>query len=63
MTITSDTPEWCMALADRMGAQGDMPPHARALWSSGRELCEHGHVRSGLARLRHAMLMLHGAAE
>ncbi len=63
MTVTTDTPEYCITLADRMDAQGDMPPHARLLWASGRELCLRGHVRGGLAHLRRAMLMLRGAAE
>ncbi len=63
MPVTTDTAEYCITLADRMDAQGEMPPHARLLWASGRELCQHGHVRGGLIHLRRAMLMLRGAAE
>ena len=63
MTITTDTPEYCIGLADRMAAQGDMPPHARALWRTGRRMCEQGDVLQGLARIRHAMMMVRGVAE
>ena len=62
MTITTDTMEYCITLADRM-AETDMPPHARLLWRNGRAMCEHGQVRDGLARLRRAMLMIKGVAE
>ena len=62
MTITTDTMEYCITLADRM-AEGEMPPHARLLWRNGRAMCEHGQVRDGLARLRRAMLMIKGVAE
>ncbi len=62
MPVTTDTKEYCLALADRM-AGGEMPPHARLLWRHGREMCDHGQVRDGLARLRRAMLMLRGVAE
>ena len=63
MTVTTDTSEYCLGLADRMDADADMPPHARVLWRSGRTMCEHGHVRGGLLRLRRAMQMVRGAAE
>jgi hypothetical protein len=63
MTVTTDTPEYCLGLAGRMDSQGPMTPNARVLWERGRTLCEHGHIRSGLARLRRAMLVMRGAAE
>ncbi|WP_158745927.1 hypothetical protein [Acidisphaera sp. L21] len=63
MTVTTDTPEYCLGLAGRMDAQGSMTPNARVLWERGRTMCEHGHVRGGLARLRRAMLVMRGAAE
>ena len=63
MTVTTDTSEYCLGLADRMDTEGDMPAHARVLWRSGRSMCENGHVRGGLLRLRRAMQMLRGAAE
>ena len=46
-----------------MQAHGIASPNARALWQRGRIMCEHGHIRSGLARLRRAMMVIHGNAE
>ncbi len=63
MTVTTDTLEYCLTLADQMRAKGDMPDHALMLWQRGRAMCEQGHVRGGLARLRRANLVMHGAAE
>ncbi len=63
MTVTTDTPEYCISLADHMDAMGQMTPNARVLWQRGRSMCEHGHVRGGLARLRRAMMVMRGAAE
>ena len=63
MTVTSDTPEYCLGLASRMEAAGEMPSTARTLWERGRAMCEQGQVRRGLVRLRRAMVMLHGAPE
>ncbi len=63
MTVTTDTAEYCIGLADRIAAVGEMPPHARVLWRSGRAMCEHGHVRDGLVRIRRAMMMVRGVAE
>ena len=40
-----------------------MPTYARTMWERGRAMCEHGHVRAGLVRLRRVMQMVHGAAE
>ncbi len=63
MTVTSDTPGYCLGLAERMEQAGSMPPQMRVLWEQGRALCERGHVRGGLMRLRRAMMIYHGAAE
>ena len=63
MTITTDTPEYCLSLAEQMRAKGEMPQHALMLWERGRDMCLQGHIRSGLARLRRANLVMHGAAE
>ena len=63
MTVTTDTPEYCLSLADHMQTQGRMSSNAQMLWQDGRSLCEHGHVRRGLARLRRAMMVIRGAAE
>ena len=63
MTVTTDTPEYCLSLADHMEAHDQMSANARILWQNGRSLCEHGHIRRGLARLRRAMMVVRGAAE
>ncbi len=56
--ITSDTVDYCNALADKMQAAADLPADARVLLVDGRALCEQGHVVSGLRRLRLAMLIM-----
>ena len=63
MTVTSDTPEYCLTLAETMRLKGDMSEHAHMLWQRGRAMCEQGHIRGGLARLRRAMLVMRGDAE
>ncbi len=63
MTVTSDTKGYCINLASRVDAASPMPPHVRALSELGRTMCEHGHVRGGLFRLRRAMQIIHGTAE
>ncbi len=63
MPVTSDTPAYCLGLAQRMEDAGSMPPQMRVLWEQGRELCEHGHIRGGLMRLRRAMMISRGVAE
>ncbi len=63
MTVTTDTPEYCLSLADQMQTQGPMSANAYTLWQDGRLLCEHGHIRRGLARLRRAMMVIRGVAE
>jgi hypothetical protein len=56
-TITSDTLDYCNALATRM-EQRDMPPNARLLLLQGRAMCERGHVMGGLRRIRLAMMIV-----
>ncbi len=64
MPVTSDTAVYCLNLARRMEEEaGTMPPQIRVLWEQGRDMCQHGHIRGGLARLRRAMMITHGDAE
>ena len=63
MTVTSDTKDYCLSLATRVDATRAVPPHARTLSQLGRTMCDSGHVRGGLFRLRRAMQIIHGAAE
>ncbi len=54
--VTTDSLEYCTILAQRlaMTPQGDAEP-ARTLGEEGRRLCDGGHVRTGIARLRRAL--------
>ena len=64
MPITSDTPGYCLGLAQRMAEDAvTMPPQVRVLWEQGRDLCQRGHIRGGLIRLRRAMMISRGVAE
>ena len=63
MPVTSDTPVYCLTLAQHMEARGGMTPQIRVLWEQGRDMCQHGHVRAGLWRLRRAIMMERGEAE
>jgi hypothetical protein len=58
-TITSDTVDYCNALAARM-AQEDLPPNARQLLLEGQAMCDRGHVMGGLRRIRLAMVIVRG---
>jgi hypothetical protein len=57
-TITSDTVDYCNALADRMEKRA-MPDNVRLLLVEGRSMCALGHVKGGLRRLRLAMMIVH----
>ena len=65
--VTSDTPEYCFHLHDRITRLMDHeqpPPPAQAITLSaeGVRLCEQGQPRPGILRLRRALhLMLDGA--
>lgn len=59
-SVTSDTQAYCLQLAARIEASGEMPPLAQALWTEGRGMCGRGQVRGGLARLRRAMMIVQG---
>lgn len=60
VTVTTDTREYCLSLADRITARGTMTPYAEMLWQRGRTMCEQDRVRDGLNRLRRALLLLRG---
>jgi hypothetical protein len=55
LRVTSDSVGYCRALAARMA---ELPPRAEAdrrLLAEGRQLCDDGHPRAGIARLRRAL--------
>jgi hypothetical protein len=63
--ITSDTPEYCLQLLDRvskMASSAGTPPSQEVgyLSSEGQRMCDQGQTRGGILRLRRAlMLMMH----
>ncbi len=63
MPVTTDTPDYCLSLARRMEQAGDTRAEVRVLWQEGRDMCQRGHIRGGLARLRRAMMIARGDAE
>jgi hypothetical protein len=68
--VTSDTPEYCMRLQDRVSelvrlASAPPPREVTSLSSEGQRMCDHGQTRGGILRLRRALMMMlhHGDSE
>lgn len=58
---TTDTVEYCNHLSRRFAAVApDRPPHppAAVMAAEGNRLCQLGHMRPGILRLRRALLLL-----
>ncbi|MBW6400567.1 hypothetical protein KPL78_22095 [Roseomonas sp. HJA6] len=54
--VTSDSREYCVELADRLGAMpGARQESVRRLVEDGMRLCDNGHPRTGVAKLRRAI--------
>lgn len=54
--VTTDSPDYCRELALRLAPMpGARSEPARSLAEDGLRLCESGHPRSGVARLRRAI--------
>ena len=63
MEVTTDTPEYCLYLQDRVRtlvvAATAPPAHeVTDLSTEGRRMCDHGQTRGGIMRLRRALLLL-----
>lgn len=62
LRVTTDTPEYCDRLAERVAqaeqARPDAPRRAEELAEEGHQMCTTGLIRGGLVRLRRALLML-----
>jgi hypothetical protein len=59
--VTTDSIAYCRILADRLAALPEAAEEpARRLGKEGRTLCETGHVRTGIAKLRRALRVAHG---
>ncbi|AHJ63992.1 putative secreted protein [Granulibacter bethesdensis] len=65
--ITSDTLDYCQQLQHKLARQeahfvlGAPPSDVMQLADQGRHLCDQGHVRGGILRLRKALLILRHA--
>jgi hypothetical protein len=63
MEITTDTPEYCRKLLDRMTAlervaTAPVPREVTDLTSEGQRMCDTGQTRGGIMRLRSALMIL-----
>lgn len=63
--VTSDTPEYCLHLLDRVSelvrtAATPPPQEVTSLSSEGQKMCDQGQTRGGILRLRRALLMMIG---
>lgn len=54
--VTTDSAEYCGSLAQRIAAlPGGAVEPARSLAADGLRLCDNGHIRTGVAKLRRAL--------
>ncbi|MDR3530842.1 MAG: hypothetical protein P4L90_09850 [Rhodopila sp.] len=65
MEVTSDTPEYCLQLLDRVSdlvrlATTAVPREVSVLTTEGQRMCDHGQTRGGIMRLRRALLLMEG---
>lgn len=61
--VTTDTPEYCRRLIDRISelvGSAPQPPSVtvQSLSTEGQRLCDEGHTRPGILRLRRALMLL-----
>ena len=61
--VTSDTPEYCLQLLDRVSelvrvAETPPPQEVTSLSSEGQRMCDQGQTRGGIMRLRRALLLM-----
>jgi hypothetical protein len=61
LRVTTDSAAYCGELAVRVAAQpGASQEPVRSLAAEGKRLCDTGHVRTGIARLRRALRAAQG---
>jgi len=63
MEVTSDTPEYCLHLLDRVSemvrvAVAPVPHEVTDLTTEGHRMCAHGQTRGGIMRLRSALMIM-----
>jgi hypothetical protein len=61
--VTSDTPEYCLYLLDRVSEMARLagsPPPAEVIFlsSEGQRMCDQGRTRGGILRLRRALILM-----
>ena len=61
--VTSDTPEYCLQLLDRVSemvrvANAPPPEEVSLLSGEGQRMCDQGQTRGGIARLRRSLMLL-----
>ena len=61
--VTSDTPEYCLKLLDRVGelvrvAPAPPPREVTFLSSEGQRMCDQGQTKGGILRLRRALMLM-----
>jgi hypothetical protein len=61
--VTSDTPEYCLHLLDRVSEMvrlADTPPPQEVAYlsSEGQRMCDQGQTRGGILRLRRALMLM-----
>ncbi len=64
LRVTTDSPEYCGQLAERLASQpaAEEEP-VRALVEEGLRLCDSGHIRIGIAKLRRALRSVHPSGQ
>jgi hypothetical protein len=63
MEVTTDTPEYCLHLLDRVSelvrlATLPVPREVTDLTTEGHRMCAHGQTRGGIMRLRSALMLM-----
>lgn len=61
--VTSDTPEYCLHLLDRVSelvrvSASPPPQEVTSLSSEGQKMCDQGQTRGGILRLRRALILM-----
>jgi hypothetical protein len=60
--MTTDGPEYCGHLVGEFTREQQLRPpasaYARMLAADGREMCDRGHLKGGIERLRRALILL-----
>jgi len=64
--VTTDTPEYCLQLLDRISELARItvnpPQEATSLSAEGQRMCNQGKTRGGILRLRRALVLLRQTA-